>query len=399
MRGITSGVLIFTTIILLVEILGFLGIFQLVREKRWKWKVSIIYWLLTVASLSLWLIAFVDPGKIRHTSDYSFFYFVIFTGVLNFFPKSLMSVFVILSAPFSFAHDKVRSQTILASGLILSFGVAFTLGYGVLAGKKMIRMEELSLDIPDLPAGLNGVKIVHISDVHLGSYGNDRFLERCVDKINGVEPDLILFTGDMVNNFYQEMAGFEDQLGRLKARSGKFAILGNHDYGDYSDWDSPERKGLNSATIKQKIGEAGFRLLLNRSAQVEIRDTSIYLIGVENWGHPPFPQYARLDSAMQNVPGESFRILLTHDPAHWSNQVLYQTDIPLTLAGHTHGGQLAVKIAGMEFSFICLVSKNWGGLYRENGQYLYVNRGLGCVGLPARIDMAPEITVISLFRK
>jgi predicted MPP superfamily phosphohydrolase len=399
MRGITSGILIFTLIILSVEILGFLGIILLVRTKKQKWMVGITYWFLTAVFLTLWLAAFVDAEKIRRTTDYGFFYLVIFVSVLNFFPKALLSLFVIFSLPFTLARDKIRSQIILLSGLILSSGMALTIGYGLIAGKKVIRMEEFRLDIADLPAGLNGVKIVHISDIHLGSYEHDRFLKRCVEKINKVEPDFILFTGDIVNNFYQEIIGFKDQLGEFKARSGKFAILGNHDYGDYSDWNSPKDKALNLKRIKQKVGEAGFQLLLNRSVKVNIRDTSLYIIGVENWGHPPFPQYARLDSAMQNIPEKSFRILLTHDPAHWSDQVLYKTDIPLTLAGHTHGGQFAVKIAGMEFSLISLINKYWGGLYRENNQFLYVNRGLGCVGLPARIDMAPEITVITLFRE
>ncbi|MGV8139503.1 MAG: metallophosphoesterase [Mangrovibacterium sp.] len=399
MRGITSGILIFTLIILVVEILGFLGITLLVRRKKRRWMVGVTYWFFTAVFLTLWLAAFLDTEKIRHTTDYSFFYLAIFISVLNFFPKALLSLFVILSVPFSLARDKIRSQIILLSGLILSSGMVLTIGYGLIAGKKVIRMEEFRLDIADLPAGLNGVKIVHISDIHLGSYERDRFLKRCVEKINKVEPDFILFTGDMVNNFYQELVGFEDQLGEFKARSGKFAILGNHDYGDYSDWNSPKDKALNLKRIKQKVGEAGFQLLLNRSVKVNIRDTSLYIIGVENWGHPPFPQYARLDSARQNIPEKSFRILLTHDPAHWSDQVLYKTDIPLTLAGHTHGGQFAIKIAGMEFSLISLINKYWGGLYRENSQFLYVNRGLGCVGLPARIDMAPEITVITLFRK
>jgi hypothetical protein len=399
MRGITSGVLIFTSIILFVEILGFLGIIQLVRERRWKWRISILYWFITFVFLAFWLIAFLDTEKIRHTTDYSFFYFVIFIAVLNFFPKVILSVFVLFSAPFRLFRDKIRSQIILLSGLILSFGMALVLIYGVIAGKKTIRVEELRLVIPELPAGLSGTKIVHISDMHLGSYENDRFLKRCVDKINKVDPDLILFTGDIVNNFYQEITGFEDQLGRLKARSGKFAILGNHDYGDYSDWDSPKDKARNLEMIERKVAETGFQLLLNRSERINIRDTSLYLVGVENWGHPPFPQYARLDSALRNVPGKSFRILLTHDPAHWRDRVRYKTDIPLTLSGHTHGGQFAIKIAGIEFSPIYLADQNWGGLYQENNQFLYVNRGLGCVGLPARIDMAPEITVITLVRK
>lgn len=399
MRGISSGVLIFTAIILIVEILGYLGIIQLVRERLWKRRVSVLYWLSTVVFIVFWLIAFLDPEKIRRTADYSFFYFVIFISALNFLPKALLSVFVILAAPFRLFLDKIRSQIILLSGLILSFGMILTLGYGVIAGKKTILIEETKLSIPSLPERLNGLKIVQLSDLHLGSFGNDRFLKRCVDKINRMKPDLILFTGDIVNNYHQEIDGFEDQLEALQARSGKFAILGNHDYGDYTDWDSPQDKYRNHETVIQKLRESGFRLLLNQSEKINIRDTSLYLIGVENWGHPPFPQYARLDSALRNVPDKSFRILMTHDPAHWSDHILYKTDIPLTLSGHTHGGQFALKIAGIGFSPICFVEKYWGGLYLENNQFLYVNRGLGCVGLPARIDMAPEITVFTLIRK
>jgi predicted MPP superfamily phosphohydrolase len=399
MRGISSGVFIFTAIMLVVEILGYLGIIQLVRGKKWKWRVSIFYLSITIAFITFWLFAFGDTEKIRHTTDYSFFYFVIFIGVLNCFPKAIWSVFVLFAAPFRLFWDKIHSQIILLSGLILSLGMVLILGYGIIAGKKTIRLEEFTLPIPSLPAGLNGVKIVHISDLHLGSFENGRFLEHCVDKINRIEPDLILFTGDIVNNFYQEIEGFEEQLGRSKARYGKFAILGNHDYGDYSDWGSPQDKARNHEKVIQKLEESGFRLLLNQSEKINVQDTSLYIIGVENWGHPPFPQYARLDSALQNVPRKSFRILMTHDPAHWSDQVLYKTDIPLTIAGHTHGGQFALMIAGIEFSPIYFAEKKWGGLYNENNQFLYVNRGLGCVGLPARIDMAPEITVMTLIRQ
>ncbi|MGV8096648.1 MAG: metallophosphoesterase [Mangrovibacterium sp.] len=358
--GITSGVLIFTAIMLVVEILGYLGIIQLVREKKWKWRITVFYLLITIAFLTFWLLAFWDPDKIRHTTDYSFFYFAIFIDVLNFFPKAILSVFVLIAAPFRLFKDKARSQIILLSGLILSLGMVLTLSYGVIVGKKTIRLEEFTLPIPSLPAGLNGVKIVHISDFHLGGFENSRFLERCVDRINRIEPDLILFTGDIVNNFYQEIEGFEEQLGKLKAGSGKFAILGNHDYGDYLDWDSPQDKVWNHEKIIQKLQESGFRLLLNQSEKINVQDTSLHVIGVENWGHSPFPQYARLDSALQNVPRKSFRILMTHNPAHWSDQVLYKTDIPLTIAGHTHGGQFAFMIAGIEFSPIYFAEKKMG---------------------------------------
>lgn len=399
MRGISGGILIFTVIILIVEILGYLGMIQLIRERLWKKRITILYWSTTIILITFWLLAFWDPERIRRTSDYSFFYFVIFIWTLNFFPKALLSVFVIFSFPFRILRNKARSQMILLSGLILDLGMIMTIGAGAVAGKRILRTEEVELAIPSLPAGLNGLKIVQLSDFHLGSFKNDRLLKRCVDGINRMNPDLILFTGDLVNNYHQEIDGFEDQLKALEARYGKFAVLGNHDYGDYTDWNSPREKSRNFGLILKKIRECGFQLLLNQSEKIAVEDTSFYLIGVENWGHPPFPQYARLDSALRHVPAKSFRVLMTHDPEHWNDQVLFKTDIPLTLSGHTHGGQIGMRIAGIGFSPICLVEKRWGGLYRENNQFLYVNRGIGCIGFPARIDMAPEITVFTLFRE
>lgn len=399
MRGISSGILIFTAVILIAEALGYWGMIQLVRTKMWKIRISLLYWLTTVLLTTCWLLAFLDPGKIRHTTDYSFFYFVIFISTLNFFPKFLFSVFVILAAPFRLFKKKSQSQVLLLSGLILSLGMILSIGYGAFAGKKTIRTEEIKLSMSSLPAGLNGLKIVQLSDLHLGSFKNDRFLKRAVERVNRIEPDLILFTGDIVNNYHQELLGFEDQLKRLKARFGKYAILGNHDYGDYTDWDSRQDKKQNFDLVLNKIRESGFKLLLNRSERILIHDTPFYLTGVENWGHAPFPRYARLDSALRHVPDDSFRILMTHDPAHWAEQVVSKTTIPLTLSGHTHGGQFAFKFAGLEFSPIWLVTKKWGGLYQEGEQLLYVNRGFGCVGLPARIDMAPEISVFTLFRE
>jgi len=230
MRGISSGVLFITAMILVVEILGYLGVIYLVHERLWKRRVSMLYWLITLVFVGVWLMAFLDPEKIRHTTDYHFFYFVIFISVLNIAPKTILSVFVLLATPFRLLRGKTRSKIILLSGLILSFGVILILGYGIIAGKRTIRIEEIKLSVPSLPEELIGLKIVQLSDLHLVSFENDRFLKRCVDQINRMEPDLILFTGDIVNNYHQEIDGFEDQLKALKAGSGKFAILGNHDY-------------------------------------------------------------------------------------------------------------------------------------------------------------------------
>ena len=270
------------------------------------------------------------------------------------------------------------------------------IGYGIIFGRTTMRVIQQEVHLSTLPESLDNITVVQISDLHLGSFENDRFMKRCARKINEINPDLLLFTGDMVNNFSQEMNGFEDELSAMNAKYGKFAILGNHDYGDYSDWPNQEAKARNHQLLEQQIEAAGFKLLLNQSVKVHVRDTAVEIIGVQNWGHPPFPQYADLDKAMQAIDPGLFEILMTHDPAHWEAKVIPNTQIPFTLSGHTHAAQSGVQFAGIEFSPMYFVEKYWGGLYKKDSQYLYVNRGIGCVGLLGRIEMNPEITVLKL---
>jgi len=192
--------------------------------------------------------------------------------------------------------------------------------------------------------------------------------------------------------------GFEPYLSQLSAKYGKYAIQGNHDYGDYYEWTDSVSKRNNLNQIERGLTNSGFKLLLNQWDKIIVKDTSFALIGVENWGHRPFPQYANLDIAMKDIPANAFKILMTHDPAHWDAIVVPQTDIPLSLSGHTHGGQFGVKIAGIQFSPMYFIQKKWGGLYKSDNQYLYVNRGLGTIGFSGRIEMNPEITLLTLYR-
>lgn len=397
MRGIpASGVIVFFLIILLIELLSYLGIIQLVSGKRLKRIVSIIFWAVSAAFISVWLTAFLNPEKIRQAANYDFFYFVITISVMNLFPKALIAVGTIIAFPFKLLHLKVFHQTILLAGIVISFGMLMSIAYGISIGRETLQVNHEEIRLQGLPTELDQLKLVQISDLHLGSFSNDEFLEKTAQTINKIKPDILVFTGDMVNNYYQEMIGFEDALNRMKAKYGKFAIWGNHDYGDYSDWKSQKDKVENHQEIAEKIKAAGFNLLQNQSAKVTIKDTSLYIVGVENWGHKPFPQYADLGLAMHNVPDSAFRILLSHDPAHWEDEVRTKTTIPLTLSGHTHGGQFGVKIGGITFSPMYLIQPLWAGLYRNKDQYLYVNQGYGCIGFPGRIDMNPEITVITL---
>jgi hypothetical protein len=400
MRGIPgSGVFIFFAIVFIIELFAFLAIRQVVDHRATRRKLNYLYLAISLLLTGILVYAFVNPEKIRETQNYQFFYFIISVSFLNLVPKALLSALYLVSLLLRLLKAHFAARVLLLSGMIISLGIMLNIGYGIAFGRKTIRVVEHEVYFQSLPKSLDGTKLVQISDLHLGSFQDDNFLKRCTKKINEIQPDLLLFTGDMVNNYYQEMIGFEDELAAMQAKFGKFAILGNHDYGDYSKWESEDKKEENHQLMKDKIEAAGFQLLLNESEEVVVKDTIIEIIGVENWGHRPFPQYADLDKAMQGTEKQLFKILMTHDPAHWEEQVISKTDIRLTMSGHTHAAQSGVMFAGIEFSPMYFVQKYWGGLYQEQDQYLYVNRGIGCVGLLGRIEMAPEITLLTLRSK
>jgi uncharacterized protein len=223
-------------------------------------------------------------------------------------------------------------------------------------------------------------------------------MERTRKEVKRIEPDLILFTGDLVNNFAYETNELRDAMRQISRFAPAFSILGNHDYGDYTRWSSPEEKAANFEAIVRSHDELGFQLLRNAHVVLTRGTDSLFLAGVENWGHPPFPQYADLDAALDGIPSGGFTVLMTHDPAHWESRVAGKVPVGLTLAGHTHGMQWSMKLAGIPFSIAHLTRETWGGLYRHNDQLLYVNTGLGTVGMPWRLDMPAEITVITLKR-
>jgi len=350
---------------------------------------------MTFVYFNLLLYAFLNPERIRLITNYNFFYLVIFLTLINVFPKLILSVFYLISLPFKLRKNNI-SKIISLSGVILSSGIFLIFIYGLTLGRKIIHTEKVNIEIPCLPYELSGLKIIQVSDFHLGSFQQPEFMNRLAKKINSLDPDLLFFTGDVVNNFASEMDGFEASLKKMNARYGKFAILGNHDYGDYSYWGSPEKKKENQLRIDQNTEDAGFILLRNSSIKIVYRNTSFFILGVENWGIPPSPQYADMGKAMSNIPDDAFKILLSHDPQYWTSKVIPDTNIPLTLSGHTHGGQFSFKFAGISFSPIYFTQKKWKGLYHKDNQYLYVNSGIGCVGFPGRIDMNPEITVITL---
>jgi predicted MPP superfamily phosphohydrolase len=221
-----------------------------------------------------------------------------------------------------------------------------------------------------------------------------------LETIQNLAPDLILFTGDLVNNTSDEFDKFIPYLKALSAPLGKFAILGNHDYGLYYKWESDEAKAQNEQRIRNHHDSIGFDLLENQNRTIEKNGAKINLLGVENWGRPPFPPKGNLDKAKEGIVDNTFNLLLSHDPHHWEDIVLNDSQhIHLTLSGHTHGMQMGIELPGWKWSPVSLRYKNWAGLYQEKGQYLYVNRGFGHIGFPGRVGIKPEITFLELKSK
>lgn len=278
-------------------------------------------------------------------------------------------------------------------GVIAGIALVIIVLYGAFWGRKQFDVKQVTFTSPNLPAAFDGYRIAQISDIHTGSWNGDReALQKAVDLINAQQTDLIVFTGDIVNTKASELEPFEDILARLKAPDGVFSILGNHDYGPYYAWPTTEDRDRNIQDIQDKQNAMGWQLLNNSHVMLKHGTDSIALIGVENNGEPPFSQYSDLPKAMKGTEQSAFKLLLSHNPTHWRREVL-DTDIDLMLAGHTHAMQFALgRLSPSRFMY-----PEWSGLYMEGKQGLYVNVGLGYIGLiPIRFGAWPEITVITL---
>ncbi|TYB78423.1 metallophosphoesterase [Bizionia myxarmorum] len=269
--------------------------------------------------------------------------------------------------------------------------------YGIVQGRYNFKVLKYQLTFDDLPEAFDGFKITQISDIHSGSFTNKEKVQYGVDLINEQKTDLMLFTGDLVNNKADEMDGWIDIFKTLYAPYGKFSVLGNHDYGDYVDWDTPEDKVKNFQAVKDVHPKIGFDLLLDEHRYIEKDGQKIALIGIENWGKG-FNQTGDLQKASEKVSKEDFKILLSHDPSHWEFQVKEDDfNYQLTLSGHTHGLQMGIEIPGFfKWSPSQYIYKQWAGLYQEFGRTINVNRGFGYHAFPGRVGIWPEITVIEL---
>jgi len=396
-----TTILLLCLVILVIDVLAFYwlqSITQLITSTILKRSINILFWIFTIGLITSIIVLKVrldDINPVRKHLLISSFYGL---TVSSFIPK-LMFVIVISFLYFTNHIFSVTYSLIVIPlvGLLSGFLPFFVIIYGIFKAAYRFKIYHHVLRFKTLPQSFNGLRIVQLSDIHLGSF-NYRYhiLDRAVQKVNHLQPDYIFITGDLINNFGWELKGWESVFKKLSAKKGIMAILGNHDYGDYSKWNSTEEKRENFETLKRFYKDIDVKLLLNESQILEANGQEIAIIGVENWGTSPFKTYGNLKKAMKQVEEVSFKILLSHDPTHWEEEILQKTDIALTLSGHTHGMQAAFQYKNLQWSPIKFRYKHWAGLYHKKGQYLYVNRGLGWLGFPGRIGMRPEITLIEL---
>ncbi len=290
-----------------------------------------------------------------------------------------------------------RSVFLSWLGLGLGGGLFGTLLYGF-SNKYRYQLRKVKLSFPNLPEAFRGLKLIHISDIHSGSFQNPQAVRKGIDLIMQQQADLILFTGDLVNDRAEEMKDYQDLFAKLQAPLGVYSTLGNHDYGDYVSWPSRADKAANLEALKQVHAHMGWRLLMNEHVVFTKNNQQIALLGIENWGAKGrFPKYGKMNEAYPGTESIPFKILMSHDPSHWDAEVRTSyPDIDLTLSGHTHGMQFGIENPYFKWSPVQWMYKQWAGLYSEGRQQLYVNRGFGFIGYPGRVGILPEITLIEL---
>lgn len=412
------AILIFILILLLIDLYVFQGVRALtgrmenLRVRRWiRWG----YWILS-AGVYLWLfILMMTAHRIDGITQAFMKWISVF--ILFLIPKLVMlsvllaedigrllvTLYNFSKAQFSDApkpdhYSPARRQFISQIGLGLAaipfLGILYGLGFGKF--RYMVRRE--TLYFPDLPDAFDGFTITQFSDLHVGSFNvssHKNEVARGVSLIAGQKSDLLLFTGDLVNNKASEMEPWMSTFSTLQAKYGKFSILGNHDYGFYIPWSEKDRLA-NLDRLADVHKSLGFQLMRNEHTVIEKDGQKLYLLGVEDWGKG-FMDLGDIDKALEGVPADGFKVLMSHDPSHWDEIVQHHKNhVHLTLSGHTHGAQFGVEIPGIKWSPVQYRYPHWAGLYNENGKYIYVNRGFGFLALPARVGIWPEITVLTL---
>ena len=410
------GVIMFIAFMLVLDTYFFQAIKTVSQSAspRFKTIIYIFYWTLTVLSVvGFLLFVYSEPNFLgKKLRTYLFasiigLFLAKMTGLIFFLADDLRRGIQWIAGKLFFNNEEVEKMDgdgISRSAFLSWIGIAAggTLFGSLLYGfgnKYKYQVKRVQLAYDNLPAAFKGLKILHISDIHSGSFLDKKAVDHGVEQILNEKPDIILFTGDLVNDRATEMKEYMDVFSRLKAPMGVFSTLGNHDYGDYVQWPSEGvSKAENLEDLKKVHANLGWRLLMNEHVVLEREGKQIALIGIENWSAKArFPKHGKMDQAHAGTEKYPFKILMSHDPSHWHSQVTPDyKDVDLTLSGHTHGMQFGVEIPGFKWSPVQYMYKEWAGLYEDAKQKLYVNRGFGFIGYPGRVGILSELTVIEL---
>lgn len=379
-----------------------LYLFRLLRHwpsPSFRWLFAMLWFGLPVLLLGMAMLRSVLPSVFSLWAA-NLLFVVLVSKIVAFILVGSINLFYLVSTPAADVQGLVHSRR---EFLRQTFAVAaalpfFTFLYGLLRTASDFQVVRQRLRLPGFPKKLGVLKVVQISDIHTGSVLQRSTMQKMVDAVMAEQADLILFTGDLVNNTSDEVLPFISILGQLSAPLGVYSVLGNHDYGDYYRWDDAESKQANLQAMYDAHAKMGWNLLLNSNVKIaESEGQSFYLAGGENWGaHLNFKRYGDLEKTLNGIPAEACVVLMSHDPSHWEAEILETKRVGLTLSGHTHGFQFGVEIPGFKWSPSQYVYKQWAGLYSNNGQYLYVNRGTGCIGYSGRVGIRPEISVFEL---
>ena len=410
-----SGWWIIITIMVLMDIYVFMGVRTVSQNSGEKTKIAVygIYWLVSATAI-VTILLFPYIQWFQNNIVFRNYVFAIIVGL--FFAKLIASLFFLVDdirrgamwlmaklfpktgVDFVAEQNRISRSTFLSwTGLVFGGSLFTTLVYGF-SNKYNYQLRKVRLSFDNLPSSFKGLKIVQISDIHSGSFTDKAAVNRGVDMVLNAKPDLILFTGDLVNDRADEMKHYMDVFNRIKAPMGVFSTLGNHDYGDYTSWPSAQAKMANLEHLKQIHAELGWKLLMDEHVILEKDNEQIALLGIQNWSaFGRFPKYGRMDKAYPGTEKYPFKILMSHDPSHWDAEVRVKyPDIDLMLSGHTHGMQFGVENPYFKWSPVQWFYKEWAGLYETGKQKLYVNRGYGFIGYPGRVGILPEITLFEL---
>ncbi len=404
---------LFVVIFLCLDYYVFQSVKVLTADSAYKTSIQWAYWLINGTVIALFLVFFLFVSRR--------------TGLNTWVARGLIGLFLLVNVPklivlaflltedvgriIVLAFQKIVNPTpatslpsrrhFVSTAAVLIAAIPFTaIIHGIWRGRFAFTLRKVDVFFDHLPEAFEGFTVTQLSDIHIGSFDNVEEVERGLGIANAAKSDVLLFTGDLVNNMAAEMEPWIGIFSKLHAKEGKYSVFGNHDYGDYVPWNSAQEKQQNLNRLKSIHKEIGMDLLCNEHRIIERNGQKIAIVGVENWGLPPFPQHGDLDKATAGLGSDVFKILLSHDPSHWDAESCKHPSKPaLTLAGHTHGMQFGIEIPGIKWSPVKFKYPKWADLYESNGQYLYVNRGFGYLAFPGRVGIWPEITQFTLRRK